>query len=212
MAGEAAISRLATDTGGIYTQLPDPDAGKTDREIIAGDELRARYDFVWAAVRDATSGHLGTAYTMAPAPGYNSGHMMLSAPIVRGSSGAGALSVDPVLTPGEVVDWQMTAYGAQPDKKTNNPNMTLRISIGNEITFKPVSIGQEEPLTLKGPAWCVPLQGKFQLPADLVPGDYVIQFLVTDKLGKDKVVGGVQQNSRLAEFHIAAPNSAGAPN
>ena len=184
------------------TQKTPADAAQCVLEI---DPAESGIYFVRAAVRDAMSGKLGTAWTMAPAPGYNSGHMMLSAPVVRGASGA--LSVDPVLTPGEVVEWKMTAYGATPDKKTKKPNMTLRISIGNEVTFKPASIGQEEPLTIEGPTSRVPLQGRLKLPTDLVPGDYILDFLVTDKLDRDKAAGGVTQNSRVAEFHIAEPNA-----
>jgi len=53
----------------------------------------------------------------------------------------------------------------------------------------------------------VPLQGRLKLPTDLVPGDYILDFLVTDELDRDKAAGGVTQNSRVAEFHIAEPNA-----
>ena len=175
--------------------------------VLEIDPPSPGFYFIRAAVRDSVSGRLGAAYTLAPAPEYNRGSVYMSSPIVRRVGGTDGLSVDPVVTAGEELDYDLTAYSMELDKKTRDPKLTLRISLGNHVTYAPVSLGAEEVLNLKGPAWRVPLKGRFRLPPDIAPGDYDIQFLLTDVLAKDTQLGGPRRITRVAGIHVVSPDS-----
>lgn len=163
--------------------------------------------FVRAAVRDTGSGRTGTAYTFAPVPEFNrDGYVTMSMPILRSASGGSGLSVDPVFTPGEEVAYDMTAYSVRLDKKTLDPKLTLRISIANGTTFTPVFLGDAVLQNAKEAGLRVPLKGRFRLPADIAPGDYIVQFLVSDTLARQEKKNVFLSNSRVAGFRVISPN------
>jgi hypothetical protein len=162
--------------------------------------------FVRAAVRDAGSGRRGTAYTFAPVPEFNrDGYVTMSMPILRSASGSRGLSVDPEFAPGEEVTYDMTAYNARLDKKTQDPKLTLRISLANATTFEPVFLGDAERQYARASGSRALLNGRFRLPADLPPGEYVVQFLVADTLARQEKKNLFLSNSRIAGFHVVAP-------
>ncbi len=200
---------------GTATHNCNIDAAQDERTpaqcVIELDPSAAGGFFVRAAVRDAASGRIGTAYTLAPVPEFNrDGYVTMSSPILRSVSAPAALSVDPEFVPGEEVAYDMTAYGVQLDKSTRDPKLTLRISVASETTFAPIFLGEAIPQSLKGPGWRVPLKGRFRLPPDIAPGNYIVQFLVADTLAPKKIRNLYLSNSRVAGFHIVPPNHAGA--
>ncbi|HVV43842.1 MAG TPA: hypothetical protein VHC72_01515, partial [Bryobacteraceae bacterium] len=163
--------------------------------------------FVRAAVRDAGTGRMGTAYTFAPVPEFNrNGYVTMSMPVLRSDSEAGVMSADPEFTPGQEVAYDMMAYSVRLDKKTLDPKLTLRISMANATTFEPVFRGNAELQNAKQAGSGVPLKGRFRLPSDLPPGDYVVEFRVADTLARPEKKNLFLSNSRVAGFHVVAPN------
>jgi len=169
--------------------------------------------FVRAAVRDAASGRMGTAYTFAPVPEFNrDGYVTMSMPILRSASGSSGLNIDPEFAPGEEVTYDMTAYSVRVDKKTLDPKLTLRISLANGTTFEPVFLGDAVPLNVKASGSVAELKGRLRLPPGIPPGDYIVQFLAADTLARHEKKNVFLSNSRVAGFHVVPPNHPGSPN
>jgi hypothetical protein len=188
-------------------------AGAPAQCVIELDPGAAGGFFVRAAVRDAASGRMGTAYAFAPVPEFNrNGYVTMSMPILRSASGSGGLNVDPEFVPGQEVAYDMTAYSVRLDKKTRDPKLTLRISLANATTFEPVFLGDAEIQKTKASGSLVPLKGRFRLPPDLPPGDYVVQFLLADTLAGREKNNLFLSNSRLAGFRVVAPHRAASQN
>jgi hypothetical protein len=201
---------------GTQTHTCTVAAGPADAPVQCVIELEpnaAGGVFVRAAVRDAGSGRMGTAYTFAPIPEFNrNGYVTMSMPILRSASSNRGLSVDPEFAPGEEVMYDMTAYSARLDKKTQDPKLTLRISLANGNTFEPVSLGDAELRNVKASGARVPLKGRFRLPPDLPPGDYVVQFLVADTLARQEKRNLFLSNSRVTGFHVVSPHHTASQN
>ena len=87
---------------------------------------------------------------------------------------------------GMVVEYAYIIYNAQTDKTTHRPQLEteLRLYADGKLVYtggvRPLDAGsQPDPKRLVG-------GGSIRLGKELVPGDYVLQVVVNDKLAKDK--------------------------
>jgi hypothetical protein len=101
--------------------------------------------------------------------------------------------VDPSSTPavrllksGTYLDYGFLIYNAQLDGKTKRPQLESQVVLlkdGKQVfatKVSPLNVGEE-------PDWKhIPAAGRLRLGDELVPGEYVLQIIVTDKLAKDQ--------------------------
>jgi len=87
---------------------------------------------------------------------------------------------------GMVMDYAFIIYNARLDKSTNLPNLTtqMRIFLGGKEIFA----GHPTPVDPAGETDLKRLVagGRIQLGSELVPGEYVVQVIVTDALADEK--------------------------
>lgn len=186
---------------------------------------------VRAAVRDRNSGRLGTAYTIAPVPEFNASQersqkhenmvgaehvlneLQLSGPVLTAvppSTGLPALPADtlpaePVFAAGSKIAYEMEVYAAHIDKVSGKPKLNLRVSMNKSGPWGvPVFRSPDVPVRVDQASWRTVINGKLELPADLAPGLYAIQFLVIDTLAKEPMKFGLR--SRLVEFRVPEPS------
>ncbi|MGA9770031.1 MAG: VWA domain-containing protein [Blastocatellia bacterium] len=162
------------------------------------------------AVRDQTSKKIGSANQFIEVPDVKKGRLALSGMIVRGASESvpepvsvaeqavsnkeGRIDeVDPQAGPavrrfqrGRVIEYGYMIYNAQPDKSTGQPQLETQLRLyrdGRQVYASPVkqlkTISDADKMRLVA-------GGSIRLGGDLTVGDYILQVVVTDKLGKDK--------------------------
>jgi VWFA-related protein len=87
---------------------------------------------------------------------------------------------------GLVMIYALVAYNAQLDKTTGKPQLKTQVRVF--LDGKPVFTGSEIPFDLSKQLDLKRLQlaGAIQLGSAMVPGEYVVQVLVTDALAKEK--------------------------
>jgi hypothetical protein len=161
-------------------------------------------------VRDQTSKKIGSANQFIEVPDIKKGRLALSGMIVRGASESmpepvsvaeQAVSnkegrvdeVDPQAGPavrrfqrGHVIEYGYMIYNAQADKSTGQPQLETQLRLyrdGRQVyasAIKPLKTVSE------GDKMRLIAGGSLRLGGDLTVGDYILQVVVTDKLGKDK--------------------------
>ncbi|HKP84481.1 MAG TPA: VWA domain-containing protein [Blastocatellia bacterium] len=165
------------------------------------------------AVRDHTSKKIGSANQFIEVPDVKKGRLTLSGMIVRGAETPSVNSPDAASAAaqaadtkegrveegdgqagpavrrfrrGMVIEYGYMIYNAQTDKATGGQQLETQLRLyrdGRQVYASPV-----KPLKTVSEADSKRLiaGGSLRLGTDLVPGDYVLQVVVTDKLAKDK--------------------------
>ncbi len=164
------------------------------------------------AVRDAGSERMGSARQYIEVPDMSKNRLTLSGIILKGANPPGAnkatvvgasaqaangnarsLTDDPQADPalrrlrqGMVLNYQYAIYNAQLDAPTNRPQLTtqMRLFRDGKQAFagrvQPFEAGQQTDMKRLAAV------GGLRLGPELVPGEYVLQVIVTDNLAKDK--------------------------
>jgi VWFA-related protein len=165
------------------------------------------------AVRDSTSKRIGSANQFIEVPDVKKGRLALSGLIVRGMSEPTANSpepvsvgeqaasmkegrvdeVDPQAGPavrkfqrGRVIEYGYMIYNAQTDKATGQQQLETQLRLyrdGKQIYVSPV---KQLKTILEAETRRLIAGGSLRLGGELTAGDYILQVVVTDKLGKDK--------------------------
>jgi len=161
------------------------------------------------ALRDTGTERVGSASQFIEVPDLKKNRLALSGIMMKGMSfetfnkgGSGAAQdeadnaigeSDPNASPALsrfkqalVMIYAMAIYNAQLDKATGKPQLKTQARVF--LDGKPVFAGIESPLDLTKQADLKRLQlaGAIQLGTAMVPGEYVIQIVVTDELAKQK--------------------------
>lgn len=158
------------------------------------------------AVRDTASLRVGSANQFIEVPDIKKSRLVLSGMIVRGTHPGTANTAqmtrtsegkveedDPQASPavrrfvrGMALEYACILYNAKVDKGTGRPQLETQLRLfrdgqqvftGKTNTFAP---GQQKDLTR------LVAGGSFLLGKELQPGEYALQFIVTDKLAKEK--------------------------
>jgi len=88
--------------------------------------------------------------------------------------------------PGQMMKFGYVIYNAQSDKTTGQPRLQTQLRLFRN--GQPVFTGREEPFKLNNPPDLkrLSVSGAIHLGADLVPGEYMFQVVVTDLLADQK--------------------------
>lgn len=101
--------------------------------------------------------------------------------------------IEPAISPavrmlrrGIYLDYGFLIYNAQLDAKTGKPQLESQLILLKD--GKPVFVGKVSPLIVgeEPDLKHIPAAGRLRLGDDLVPGEYVLQIMITDKLAKQK--------------------------
>jgi VWFA-related protein len=169
---------------------------------------------VRVAVRDATSEKLGSASQFMEVPDLSKGGLTLSGIILSGMSLKAATEnakdePDPQAGPavrrlksGMVLDYGYVIYNAQLDKATNKPQLTTQMRIFRD--GKPIFTGRVAPFDLTGQTDTKRFiaGGRFQVGAEMTPGDYALQVIVTDELIKEKSKDKRRTATQWIDFEV----------
>ena len=158
-----------------------------------------------AAVRDSSTGRVGSAGQFVEAPDLKDGRLALSGLIVNGADAGegstarasakgadeyveGEAETGPAVRRfkrGAMVGYGFYVYGARLDASTQKPSLTTELRLFRE--GRPVFTGKPLPFDSAGQADLKRLVagGSFRLGTDLQPGDYVLQMVVTDALAEE---------------------------
>lgn len=102
-------------------------------------------------------------------------------------------AIDPTSTPavrmlkrGTFLDYGFLIYNAQLDPKTRKPQLESQLLLLKD--GRAVFTGKVSPLNVgEEPDWKhIPASGRLRMGDDLVPGEYMLQIIITDKLAKEK--------------------------
>jgi VWFA-related protein len=164
-----------------------------------------------AALRDQASARVGAATQFVEVPDVKKNRLTLSGILIRGMSpqafkkGDSALSnqeqnsedqgdeMDPTASAavrqfqrGYVIEYGFFIYNAEIEKTSGKPNVQFQNRLFRN--GQPVFAGKEIPLNLSNQPDLKRLSAgaAIQLGAEMVPGDYVLQIVVTDLLAKEK--------------------------
>jgi VWFA-related protein len=164
-----------------------------------------------AALRDQASARVGSATQFVEVPDIKKNRLAVSGILIRGISpqafkkGGTALSnqaqnsedqgdeMDPTASAavrqfqgGYVVEYGFFIYNAQIEKASGKPSVQFQVRIFRN--GQPIFVGKEIPLGLSDQLDLKRLRvgGAIQLGAEMVPGEYVLQMVVTDLLAKEK--------------------------
>lgn len=91
-----------------------------------------------------------------------------------------------MLRPGLFLDYGFMIYNAQLDPTTKEPKLQTQVLLlkdGKQLfagKVNPLNVGEQPDMKH------IPATGRLRLSPDLVPGEYVLQVIVVDKLAKDK--------------------------
>lgn len=167
---------------------------------------------VRAAVRDATSGELGSAYAFLDIPDFNRPKISLSSLVLslpQGSAPApGTRPEWNEFAPGAEVNYICEVFGLKtPGKPPAPPEVATEIKLyrgGGPVADVPLS-----PVKLESRGGQLFLTGSLRIPADLASGNYTAEVLAQDRLDSSKKSQPAQQWIDLA---IVNPQSANPQN
>jgi VWFA-related protein len=164
-----------------------------------------------AALRDQASARVGSATQFVEVPDIKKNRLTVSGILIRGVSsqafgkGGTALSnqeqnsedqgeeIDPTASaavrqflPGYVIEYGFFIYNAQIEKASGKPNVRFQARLFRN--GQPVFAGKEIPLDLSNQPDLKRLKAgaAIQLGIEMMPGEYVLQIVVTDLLAKEK--------------------------
>jgi VWFA-related protein len=163
-----------------------------------------------AAVRDHGSQRVGSASQFIEIPDIKKNRLVLSSVVISGRSAKGKTQAgvgdtaastqaenEELAEPtnsaavrqfhvGTIVDYSLIVYNARLPKEGGLPQVQIQARVFRD--GKPVFVGKEQVLNLNQPTDLKRLAagGAMQLGADLTPGEYVFQVIVTDLLAEPK--------------------------
>lgn len=153
------------------------------------------------AVRDAATDRIGTASEFIEVPDVNRNRLALSG-LVATAAGGNEAEADPQTGPavrhferGMRMDFGYIIYNARLDKASGQPRLSTQVRLfrGGQQIFasptEPFEVGGQQDLRR------LVATGRLRLGADLTPGDYVLQVIVTDELS-----GGKEQAAQWVDF------------
>ena len=143
------------------------------------------------AVRDAATQRVGAANQYVEVPNLSRKRLALSGLIVAVSpeAGGGAAPGNRMLRPasrqfrrGSLLDYGFVVYNARLDRADRRPRLTIQTRLFHE--GREVYAGQPQPLDpgQQTDMSRIEAAGRLQLGAELQPGEYVLQVIVTDPL------------------------------
>ena len=156
------------------------------------------------AVRDSASGKVGSASHLVEVPDLGRGRLALSGMVVSGATqdardgraqspdaeAASAESGPAVrrLRRGSLLDYGYVVYNARLDRATNRPRLTAQVFLFRD--GRQVYAGAPSQLDAAGQADLkrIAAGGRLQLGANLLPGEYALQVVVTDAPAREKPV------------------------
>jgi VWFA-related protein len=146
-------------------------------------------------VRDTASNRIGSASQFIEVPDVEEGRLALSGMVILGTPSEGeeetpdappaSMSVRK-FKPGMQLNYALYVYNASLDKKSKRPQLETRIRLyraGREIyagemhPYEPGKIAEKRPLLASG---------NLQLVDSMPPGEYLLQYTVTDKLAREE--------------------------
>jgi VWFA-related protein len=141
---------------------------------------------VRAAVRDATSGEIGSAYAFLDIPDFNQSRISLSSLVLSLSQEAPASRPQwNEFVPGATVQYMCEVFGLKtPGKPPVPPNVETEVKLyrgGAPVANIPPSSGKIENLGDQSF-----LTGSIRIPNDLAAGNYTMQVLAYDRLESSK--------------------------
>ena len=167
------------------------------------------------ALRDQTSGRIGASSEFVEVPDLKKHRLELSGVFLNGASTENsrserterddALNVDPAnsaavrnFRAGQTIRYSYVIYNARLDHATGQPNLQVQMRIlrGSEAVFT----GRVQPFILNNPPDITRLSAasSIRLGADLSPGEYALQVIVTDLAQPTKPI----QASQWIDFEI----------
>lgn len=173
-----------------------------------------------AAVRDAVTNRIGSAYQFIEVPDLKKGRLALSGIALSStvldlaalSSNSGVYNappdngedVQPTLAvrrfkPGMLLDYRYVVYNALAGSGNSLPDLTAQIRLfrdGQVVTSKEEPA--EDPSRLQFDLKRLSARGRLRLGDDLIPGNYVLQILVTDPRAK----GQTSTASQSIDFEV----------
>jgi VWFA-related protein len=196
-------SAVADYTGQTFTiQLPEEYYQRALRQglvynVTVPIKKAGAYQFRMA-LRDTATGHLGSASQYIEVPDLNNRRLALSGVVLSGSSNTAVQTnvktdlMNPEASPavrafrqGMQMEWGYLIYNAQLDK---NQKHQLTTNVRLFRTGQQVFSGGDKPFATdnqKDPQRLV-VSGALVLGTDLIPGEYVLQIVVTDALADKK--------------------------
>ena len=193
----ADTSEVADYTGQTYTiQLPEEDYQRALRQglvynVTVPIKKAGAYQFRMA-LRDTATGHLGSASQYIEVPDLTNGRLALSGVVLSGSLPSAARAKNPEVSPavrdfrpGMQLEFGYLIYNAQVDKAQKH-QLTTNVQLFRN--GQQVFSGGDRPFPTenqKDPQRLV-ASGGLVLGADLIPGEYVLQVIVTDALADKK--------------------------
>lgn len=166
----------ASDRIGSASQFVDVPDLKKDRLALSSLSLVGKYPAerstkMGAAANQSASPHDSSAAT--PDEGLEKGNAEASAAVRH-------------LSRGMTLEYAFIVYNARADKTTNRPHITTQVKLfrnGKEVfTGRAFQMDPASQTDMKR----LGALGRIQLGTDLVPGEYVLQVIVTDALADEK--------------------------
>jgi hypothetical protein len=139
---------------------------------------------VRVAVKDQATGKTGFAHTLAAATEHNVKRLTLSDALLHAVPSENGRLSDDVFAPGAQIAYELTGYGMMSDKKSRQANLAIRVGMTSVTEGIPLFAGAETPVNSPGATWQTAMKGKLTLPSDIAPGEYMLEFVVGDKLSK----------------------------
>jgi hypothetical protein len=142
-----------------------------------------------AVLRDHGSGRVGSAGQFVEIPDLKKGHLALSGLAVSARGGQTSPETSEAVRhfePGVAMHYSFVIYNARLDEATRSPRLQVqaRLFRGGQ----PVFTGKVQPFTLNNPTDLSRLtaEGAITLGAEMAPGEYVLQVIVTDLLADEQ--------------------------
>lgn len=193
----AVIDRVKRD---IVLSMGEAEYQQAMRDGLP-DAVRLRFDMpakkpgsyqVRIAVRDRTSAKIGSAGQFVAVPDVNDKRLALSGIVLRGvsqaSTQAAVMAVPPArrFAVNSDLYFAFVIYNATLNQATQQPNLTMETKLFRD--GKVVAPSAETPIEIKNQSDLSRLfiNGGIRLGADLEPGDYYLQVVITDKAARDK--------------------------
>ena len=149
------------------------------------------------ALRDQSSEQVGSSSQFVEVPDMKKRRLELSG-ILLGAAQSDLSAAVRQFRQGENMRYSFVIYNPRVDPATGQPQVQTQVKIFRE--GQPVFTGREQRFTLNNPPDITRLSGAsaIKLGADMTPGEYVLQLIVTDHLAGDKYA----TTSRWVDFKI----------
>jgi VWFA-related protein len=143
------------------------------------------------ALRDVATGRIGSAGQFVDIPNLQSGLLAISGIVMREQTAAGATDPFPDVRVGPAVRRFHQGATADFGYMIYNANHTSQLTAETRLYHDGKMILSPYPLAISLPGQTDPRhltnRGSLPLTSDMVPGDYVLQIIVTDSASKPKV-------------------------